>query len=82
MHSTQVEAMPVLGRKPDEENGKAKLISTLAHCGRWFNKVAPPLDLTRRIYEATRAGIIHLARQHYDRSGHLEFVHSNQELGR
>jgi DinB superfamily len=35
-----------------------------------------PLDLSRQIYEATRAGIIHLARQHYDRSGHLEFVHS------
>jgi len=35
-----------------------------------------PLDLSRRIYEATRAGIIHLARQHYDSSGHLEFIHS------
>ena len=35
-----------------------------------------PLDLSRRIYEATRAGIIHLAGQHYDRSGHLEFIHS------
>jgi|SRR4030095_2328206 hypothetical protein len=35
-----------------------------------------PLDLSRRIYEATREGIIHLAAQHYDRSGHLEFVHS------
>ncbi len=29
-----------------------------------------------RIYEATRAGIIHLARQHYTNNGHLEFVHS------
>ena len=35
-----------------------------------------PLDLSRRIFDATRAGIIHLARQHYDKSGHLEFVHS------
>jgi hypothetical protein len=35
-----------------------------------------PLDLSRRIYESTRAGIIHLARQHYDERGDLEFVHS------
>ena len=35
-----------------------------------------PLDLSRRIFEATRAGIIHLAGQHYEKSGHLEFVHS------
>jgi hypothetical protein len=35
-----------------------------------------PLALSRRIYEAMRAGIIHLATQHYDRSGHLEFIHS------
>lgn len=35
-----------------------------------------PLDLSRQIYEATRAGMIHLARQHYDAKGHLEFVHS------
>lgn len=35
-----------------------------------------PLDLSRRIYEATRAATIHLARQHYDKSGHLEYVHS------
>jgi hypothetical protein len=35
-----------------------------------------PLDLSRKIYEATRAGIIYLARQHYDKSGHLEFIHS------
>lgn len=39
-----------------------------------------PLDLSRRIYEATRAGIIHLAGQHYDKSGHLEFVHSETGL--
>lgn len=35
-----------------------------------------PLDLARRIYEAARAGIIHLASKHYDSSGHLEFIHS------
>ena len=35
-----------------------------------------PLELSRQIFEATRAGIIHLAREHYDKSGHLEFVHS------
>ena len=35
-----------------------------------------PLDLSRRIYDSVRAGIIHLARLHYDTSGHLEFVHS------
>ena len=35
-----------------------------------------PLDLSRGIYEATRAGIIHLAREHYERNGHLEFIHS------
>jgi DinB superfamily len=39
-----------------------------------------PLDLSRRIYEANRAGIIHLATQHYDRSGHLEFIHSETGL--
>ena len=35
-----------------------------------------PLELSRKIYEATRAGMIHLAREHYDKNGHLEFVHS------
>lgn len=35
-----------------------------------------PLDLSRRIYEATRAGIIHLTRQHYEIDGPREFVHS------
>lgn len=35
-----------------------------------------PLDISRRIYEATRAGIIQLAREHYERNGHLEFIHS------
>jgi hypothetical protein len=35
-----------------------------------------PLDVSRRIYDAVRAGIIHYARLHYDRNGDLEFVHS------
>ena len=35
-----------------------------------------PLDISRRIYESVRAGIIHLAAQHYEKHGHLEFVHS------
>jgi hypothetical protein len=35
-----------------------------------------PLDLSRRIYESVRAGIIHQAREHYLSRGHLEFVHS------
>ena len=39
-----------------------------------------PLDLSQKIYEANRAGIIYLATQHYDRSGHLEFIHSETGL--
>jgi hypothetical protein len=35
-----------------------------------------PLEVSRRIYDAVRAGIIYQARQHYDTIGHLEFVHS------
>lgn len=35
-----------------------------------------PLDLSRRIFEAARAGVIYQARMHYDRDGHREFVHS------
>lgn len=35
-----------------------------------------PLDLSRRIYDATRAGIIHLVRQNYETNGDREFVHS------
>ena len=35
-----------------------------------------PLDVSRRIYEAVRAGVIYQARHHYDTSGHREFVHS------
>ncbi|HLJ27666.1 MAG TPA: DinB family protein [Candidatus Angelobacter sp.] len=35
-----------------------------------------PLDLSRGIYDAVRAGIIYQARLHYDADGHREFVHS------
>jgi len=35
-----------------------------------------PLDLSRRIYDAVRSGIIYQARLHYDTDGHREFVHS------
>jgi hypothetical protein len=45
----------------------------------WASKLdytGMPLDLSRRIYESVRAGIIYQARLHYDRIGHLEFVHS------
>jgi hypothetical protein len=35
-----------------------------------------PLDLSRRIYEATREGIIYYARINYAKNGDLEFVHS------
>jgi DinB family protein len=35
-----------------------------------------PLDLSRRIYDSVRSGVIYQARLHYDTSGHLEFVHS------
>lgn len=35
-----------------------------------------PMSLSRDIYAAVRAGVIHEARNHYERNGHLEFVHS------
>jgi hypothetical protein len=35
-----------------------------------------PLELSRQIYNAVRAGIIHLARVHCQSNGDLEFVHS------
>ena len=34
------------------------------------------LEISRRIYDSVRDGIIHQARLHYESSGHLEFVHS------
>ncbi len=35
-----------------------------------------PIDLSRRIYESTRDGIIYYARSNYSKNGQLEFVHS------
>lgn len=35
-----------------------------------------PLDLSRRMYESVRACVIYQARMHYEKDGHLEFVHS------
>jgi hypothetical protein len=35
-----------------------------------------PLDISRQVYEAARNAIIYHAGVHYERSGHLEFVHS------
>ena len=35
-----------------------------------------PLEVSRRVYESVRAAIIHYAGEHYEGSGHLEFVHS------
>lgn len=35
-----------------------------------------PLDISRRVFEAVRNAIIYYAGVHYERSGHLEFVHS------
>jgi DinB superfamily len=35
-----------------------------------------PLDISRGIYDSVRRGLIHLASLHYEKHGHLEFVHS------
>jgi len=35
-----------------------------------------PLELGRRVYESVRAAMIYYAGLHYERNGHLEFVHS------
>ena len=35
-----------------------------------------PLDVSLHVYESVRNAIIHYAGVHYERSGHLEFVHS------
>jgi len=35
-----------------------------------------PLGLSKQIYTSVRAGVIYQARLHYERSGRLEFVHS------
>ncbi|HEV2672266.1 MAG TPA: DinB family protein [Gemmatimonadales bacterium] len=35
-----------------------------------------PLDLSRHVYESVRNAIIYYAERHYERNGHLEWVHS------
>lgn len=35
-----------------------------------------PLDIARRVYESVRNAIIYHAGVHYERNGHLEWVHS------
>ena len=35
-----------------------------------------PLEMSRRIYESVRPAVIFYARLHYEKDGHLEFVHS------
>src|SRR5579871_2982202 len=39
-----------------------------------------PLDVSRRIYESIRAGVIFQARLQYEQSGRLEFIHSQTGL--
>jgi hypothetical protein len=45
----------------------------------WANALSyqeRPLEMARRIYESVRAAMIYYAGLHYERNGHLEFVHS------
>ncbi|MEX2284418.1 MAG: DinB family protein [Gemmatimonadota bacterium] len=39
-----------------------------------------PLEMSRGIYESVRAAMIYHARLHYEKKGHLEFVHSKTGL--
>jgi hypothetical protein len=43
---------------------------------RGLDYAAMPLPLSRDIYRSTRAGIRYLATVHYEKDGHLEWVHS------
>jgi hypothetical protein len=47
---------------------------------RGLDCAAMPLDFSRRIYQSARQGVIYLARLHYARNGHLEFIHSQTGL--
>jgi len=45
----------------------------------WANKLSyeqRPLALSKKLYESTREGIIYYAGLHYEKDGHLEFIHS------
>ena len=35
-----------------------------------------PLEISRNVYESVRNAVIYYANEHYERKGHLEFVHS------
>lgn len=39
-----------------------------------------PLELSRRIFESVRAGVIYQARLHYERDGRREFIHNETGL--
>jgi hypothetical protein len=39
-----------------------------------------PLELSQRIYESTRAGVIYYAQINYSKNGQLEFIHSETGL--
>ena len=39
-----------------------------------------PLEVSRRIYESVREAVIFYAGRHYEKDGHLEFVHSKTGL--
>jgi hypothetical protein len=41
-----------------------------------LNYAQVPLELSRRVYDSVRNAIIYLAGVHYEKNGHLEFVHS------
>ena len=41
-----------------------------------LNYAEVPLDLMRPVYESSRAAIIYYAGRHYEKDGHIEFVHS------
>ena len=43
---------------------------------RGLNYAEVPLELMRPVFESTRAAIIFYAGRHYERDGHIEFVHS------
>lgn len=41
-----------------------------------LNYAEVPLDLMRPVYESSRAAIIYYAGRHFEKDGHIEFVHS------
>jgi len=41
-----------------------------------LNYAEVPLALMRPVFESTRAAVIYYAGRHFERDGHLEFVHS------